>query len=66
MVNEHHHGLLRGVPMRVLVYQTPLHYSIAAWNLLPYELPDLPLNNFKREIRKFETFSLLEETAPNM
>ncbi len=65
-VNDHQHGRLRGVPIRVQVKEAPLFYAIEAWNLLPRHLPVLPFNEFKREIRKFETFSVLEERAPNV
>ncbi len=56
----------RGVPIRTIPSENPLHYSVDAWNLLPQNLLDLPLELFRREIRKFELFSSLVERAPNV
>ncbi len=64
-VNDKHLSTLRRIPFRVQAEMTPLHYAVSAWNLMPEWCLDLQISDFKKEIRKIETFIDLEARAPN-
>ncbi len=64
VVNDEFHPL-GTVRLRAQTRETPLHYIVEVWNLLSAGVPDFEFNEFKRHIRKLDTFTALENAGTN-
>ncbi len=49
-----------GRPVRECITSNPLHFAVGLWNNLPADFPTLDLAQFRREIRKFELYRMLQ------